>query len=83
MRPGGGGVASDKMQIETNDLDWQLDYYCENINLPSKQMTTGQVVNVGAGFKYATNTAYSQLQATFKKYLDLNILEVCLKDGLH
>tara|TARA_B100000085_G_scaffold220063_1_gene204831 strand:+ start:628 stop:1443 length:816 start_codon:yes stop_codon:yes gene_type:complete len=66
LRPGSGAVASDKLQIETNELDWQLDYYCENINLPSKQMTTGQVVNVGSGFKYATNTAYSQLQATFK-----------------
>ena len=35
-------VASGRMQVRTTDLDWMLDYYANNVNLPSKQITTGQ-----------------------------------------
>ena len=62
MRAGSGQVSGSKMQVEGNDLDWLLDYYADNVNLPSKQITTGQTPYVGSPFKYATNTAYSQLQ---------------------
>lgn len=65
MRQGSGAVASGRMQVETTDLDWMLDYYANNVNLPSKQITTGQTPYVGAPFKYATNTAYSQINITF------------------
>lgn len=65
LRQGGAGVSGSNMQVETSDLDWQLDYYCDSIQLPSKQITTGQVQNVGSGYKYATNTAYSQINMTF------------------
>ena len=65
MRAGSGQVSGSKMQVEGNDLDWLLDYYADNVNLPSKQITTGQTPYVGSPFKYATNTAYSQLQMNF------------------
>ena len=42
-----------------------LNFYCQSINLPSKQVTTGAVSNVGAATKFATGTAYSQLNMTF------------------
>ena len=66
LRQGGSAVSDRTMQVESTDLNWQLDYYCDSIQLPSKQITTGQIQNVGSGFKYATNTAYSQINMTFK-----------------
>ena len=65
MRSGSSGMDSNTMQVEGTDLDWMLDYYAKNVNLPSKQITTGQTPYVGAPFKYATNTAYSQINITF------------------
>ena len=65
MRRQNNQVSSSNLEIENNDLDWMLDYYADNINLPSKQITTGQTPYVGSPFKYATNTAYSQLQMNF------------------
>ena len=66
LRQNSGQVATAKMQVETNDLDWLLDYYADSVNLPSKQITTGQTPYVGAPFKYATNTAYSQININFR-----------------
>ena len=49
-----------------NDLNWLLDYYADTVNLPSKQITTSQTPYVGSPFKYATNTAYSQISINFR-----------------
>ena len=49
-----------------NDLSWLLDYYADTVNLPSKQITTSQTPYVGSPFKYATNTAYSQISIQFR-----------------
>ena len=49
-----------------NDLNWLLDYYADSVNLPSKQITTSQTPYVGSPFKYATNTAYSQISINFR-----------------
>jgi len=49
-----------------NDLNWLLDYYADTVNLPSKQVTTSQTPYVGSPFKYATNTAYSQISINFR-----------------
>ena len=49
-----------------NDLHWLLDYYADTVNLPSKQITTSQTPYVGSPFKYATNTAYSQISINFR-----------------
>ena len=50
----------------SNDLSWLLDYYADSVNLPSKQVTTSQTPYVGSPFKYATNTAYSQISINFR-----------------
>jgi len=56
---------SDIFVTETGDLSLLLDYYAKSVNLPSKQITTGQITDVGSGFKYATGTAFSQISMTF------------------
>ncbi len=43
-----------------------LDYYCDTVNLPSKQVSTGQIVTQGASYKYPTGSAFSQINMTFK-----------------
>ena len=80
LRQGGSAVSDRAMQVESTDLNWQLDYYCDSIQLPSKQITTGQIQNVGSGFKYATNTAYSQINMTFKVPRS-HTIEISLKGG--
>jgi len=65
LRRDGGNVLTTNMQVETGNLDWLLDYYASTVNLPSKQITTGQTPYVGSPFKYATNTAYSQININF------------------
>ena len=42
-----------------------INMYATAVNLPSKQMTTGQVVTIGSPYKYVTGTAYSQISITF------------------
>ena len=50
---------------ENGDLALALDYYAKTVNLPSKQITTGQIADVGSAFKYVTGTAFSQVSMTF------------------
>ena len=62
-----GPSRGNALQVDgTNDLDWLLDYYADSVNLPSKQVTTSQTPYVGSPFKYATNTAYSQISINFR-----------------
>ena len=62
-----GPVQTEKFDIGmSNDLEWLLDYYADTVNLPSKQITTSQTPYVGSPFKYATNTAYSQISINFR-----------------
>ena len=42
-----------------------LNFYCQTISTPSKQVTTGSLVNIGTATKYATGSAFSQVSATF------------------
>ena len=51
----------------------QLNMYATAVNLPSKQLTTGQIVTQGAPYKYATGTAYSQINITFMMPRDHSI----------
>ncbi len=62
----GASISSGKMQSETGDLSLLLDYYAKSVNLPSKQITTGQTTNVGAAYKYASGTSFSQISMTFQ-----------------
>jgi len=50
-----------------------LNMYATAVNLPSKQLTTGQIVTQGAPYKYATGTAYSQINITFMMPRDHSI----------
>ena len=63
-----GPIQDSKFDVTTdsNDLAWLLDYYADTVNLPSKQITTSQTPYVGSPFKYATNTAYSQISINFR-----------------
>ena len=63
---GGGSIRSSRFQTETGRMGFLLDYYAKTVNLPSKQITTGQQVDVGSGFKYGTGTAFSQISITFQ-----------------
>tara|TARA_B100000214_G_scaffold335721_1_gene279191 strand:- start:1470 stop:2552 length:1083 start_codon:yes stop_codon:yes gene_type:complete len=58
-QPGGNFVA------ELGNLRNALNYYCQTVNVPSRQATTGGLVNIGAAQKYATGQAFSQISATF------------------
>tara|TARA_Y100000114_G_scaffold155508_1_gene179855 strand:+ start:2470 stop:3396 length:927 start_codon:yes stop_codon:yes gene_type:complete len=53
-------------KLESGDDRILLDYYCDSVNLPSKQITTAQIMNVGSAYKYATGNAFSQINMTFK-----------------
>tara|TARA_A100001201_G_scaffold134542_1_gene122255 strand:+ start:520 stop:1317 length:798 start_codon:yes stop_codon:yes gene_type:complete len=42
-----------------------LNYYADNVNLPSKQVTTGSITNVGSSYNYATSSTFSQISMDF------------------
>ena len=62
----GNQVSSGTFQSETGQLSLLLDYYAKSVNLPSKQITTGQATTVGSGYKFATGTSFSQISMTFQ-----------------
>ena len=50
---------------KNSNLHRCLNFYCQSISTPSKQLTTGSLVNIGTATKYATGSAFSQITATF------------------
>ena len=55
-----------------------LSLYASEVNTPTRQVTTGGVRNVGAEYKYATGTAFSETSIQFyipRSYLNLCIFE--------
>jgi hypothetical protein len=62
----GGGTQGDTFNPNSGELRDLLDYYAKSVNLPSKQVTTGQITDVGSAVKYATNAAFSQINITFQ-----------------
>ena len=42
-----------------------LNYYADSVNLPSKQVTTGSITNVGSTYNYATSSTFSQINISF------------------
>ena len=62
----GGGTQGDTFNPNSGELRDLLDYYAKSVNLPSKQVTTGQITDVGSAIKYATNAAFSQINITFQ-----------------
>jgi len=65
LGPSVGGSSTRNLNPDGAQLRTVLNYYANSVNLPSKQMTTGQFQNVGSAIKYATNTAYSQMNISF------------------
>lgn len=55
-----------KYDLEVRDENKILNYYADSVNLPSKQVTTGQIKNVGAAYNYATTSTFSQISITFR-----------------
>ena len=62
----GGGTQGNTFNPNSGELRDLLDYYAKSVNLPSKQVTTGQITDVGSAIKYATNAAFSQINITFQ-----------------
>lgn len=52
-------------QLETGANRNLLNYYADNVQLPSKQVTTGSITNVGSTYNYATSSAFSQISMDF------------------
>lgn len=42
-----------------------LNFYANSVNLPSKQVTTGSITNVGSTYNYATSSTFSQINISF------------------
>lgn len=51
--------------LEFGDNQNLLNFYATNINLPSKQVTTGSITSVGSTFNYATSSTFSQINISF------------------
>ena len=52
----GSSFQKSKFELEVGDNANYLNFYADNINLPSKQVTTGQITNIGSSFNYATSS---------------------------
>lgn len=49
-------------------VDWpneMTDLYCDSVQVPSRQINTGDLKSFGALYKYPTGVSYSQLDMTF------------------
>ena len=66
LRRDGGSTSSRVFESDRGDLSVLLDFYAKNVNLPSKQITSGQVMNVGSPVKFATGSTFSQINITFQ-----------------
>ncbi len=52
-------------QLETGDNANLLNFYANNVNLPSRQVTTSSITNIGSAYNYATSSTFSQIQIDF------------------
>lgn len=51
--------------LEVGDYNKALNFYANSINLPSKQVTTGTITNIGSTYSYATSSTVSQINIQF------------------
>ena len=61
-----GSLAGRKYNPQTGDLRNLLNYYAESVNLPSKQVTTGNYNQLGSAIRYATGSTFSQVSINFR-----------------
>lgn len=52
-------------ELERTDNANVLNFYADSVNLPSKQVTTGSITNVGSTYNYATSSTFSQINISF------------------
>lgn len=52
-------------ELERTDNANVLNFYADSVNLPSKQVTTGSITNVGSTYNYATSSTFSQINIAF------------------
>ena len=61
-----GPLAGTKYNPQTGSLRNLLNYYAESVNLPSKQVTTGNYNQLGSAIRYATGSTFSQISINFR-----------------
>ncbi len=54
-----------KYLLETGDNAKYLNLYADTVNLPSKQVTTASITNIGSAYNYATSSSFSQINISF------------------
>lgn len=60
-----GGYVYANFDLETGDNSKYLNFYADSVDLPSKQVTTGSIANVGSAYNYATSSTFSQINIGF------------------
>lgn len=58
-------LLTNRYELETGDNKNYLNYYADNVQLPSKQVTTGSITNIGSTYNYATSSTFSQISMDF------------------
>jgi len=61
-----GPLRGTKYNPQTGDLRNLLNYYADSVNLPSKQVTTGNYNQLGSAIRYATGSTFSQISINFR-----------------
>ena len=61
----GNYLNTGRYTLETEDNRNLLNYYADNVQLPSKQVTTGSITAVGSTYNYATSSTFSQISMDF------------------
>jgi hypothetical protein len=66
MMANGAYQNSNKYDPQQGDLRNLLNYYADSVNLPSKQVTTGNYNQLGSAIRYATGSTFSQISISFR-----------------
>ena len=83
---GSGGSTKDRVSyyggknftLEIGDNANLLNFYASTVNLPSRQVTTSAITNIGSAYNYATSSTFSQIQIDFllpRSHATRNIFE--------
>ena len=64
--------------LESGDNANLLNFYASSVALPSRQVTTSSITNIGSAYNYATSSTFSQIQIDFlmpRSHATRNIFE--------
>lgn len=65
LRPGGNFSLLNRFALDSSVNREYFNYYADNVQLPSKQVTTGSITSVGSSYNYATSSTFSQISMDF------------------